>query len=111
LEALLNANEGTVPEFVQGRPFESFAPHVAAYTATATAQAAGPSVVSAAAIEAGLLPAAGGTGTATATTTTTPEMDYHRQEGQSRDKDEDEDDEDDEIVLAPALAGLSLRPA
>lgn len=103
LQALLDA-EGTVPEFVRTQPFEAFHPH----PATATAALATPvAVMSAAAIEAGLLPAAGAAGAATVST---PELDYHRLRADQGEDDEDEDDED-EIVLAPALAGLSLRPA
>lgn len=97
IQRLLDA-EDTVPEFVRAHPFETFA------SPSAAAANVAPRVLSAAAIEAGLLPASA---TATAVAATTPEMDYHGL-GQARDEDEDEDDED-EIVLAPALAGLSLR--
>lgn len=80
-----------MPDFVRSQPFEAFRPHATT--------AAAPTVLSAAAIEAGLLPAAG-------TAATTPELDYHKQKA-----DGEEDDDEDEIVLAPTLAGLSLRPA
>lgn len=105
LQALLDA-EGTVPDFVRVRPFETFSvPSMATVAAGAGAcVSAAPRVLSAAAIEAGLLPGWAGAGAAT-----TPEVDYHRP-GQARDEADGEDDED-EIVLAPALAGLSLRPA
>ena len=61
-------------------------------------------MLSAAAIEAGLLP------TRAVVAATTPEIDYHRP-GQAREEEDEDEDDEDEIVLAPALAGLSLRHA
>lgn len=59
-------------------------------------------MISAAVIEAGLLPA-----TTAGTAVTTPELDYHKQ--RQEEDEEDDDVDDDEIVLTPALAGLALR--
>ncbi len=81
LESLLLA-EGSVPDFVAASPFEAFAAHRAAAPPT--------------------------TGSST---TSTPQEDFHAPRPQLLQEGKNDDDEGDDIVLVPALAGLSLRMA